>query len=132
MFPLPAGERVRVRAVKSVPFFLAASDHSSMAPRLIVTRAREQRQNMADSEKRLWHALRSRRFLGYKFRRQVPVGPFIADFACKSARLVIEIDGDSHGNDAREDGTPNGPGGWSVRAGASCASGQATCRGWMR
>ena len=72
-----------------------------MASRLIVTRAREQRQNMADCEKRLWYALRSRRFLGFKFRRQVPLGPFIADFTCKSARLLIEIDGDSHGNDAQ-------------------------------
>jgi len=57
---------------------------------------------MADCEKRLWYVLRSRRFLGYKFRRQVPIGPFIADFACKSARLVIEVDGGSHGNDAQE------------------------------
>jgi very-short-patch-repair endonuclease len=56
---------------------------------------------MADSEKCLWYALRSRRLLGYKFRRQVPIGPFIADFACKSAHLVIEVDGDSHGNDAQ-------------------------------
>jgi very-short-patch-repair endonuclease len=58
--------------------------------------------NMADSEKRLWAALRSRRFLGYKFRRQVPIGRFIADFACKSQRVVIEVDGDSHGDDASE------------------------------
>jgi len=57
---------------------------------------------MADSERRLWTALRSRRFLGYKFRRQVPIGPFIADFACRSRRLIIEIDGGSHGNDIQE------------------------------
>jgi len=57
---------------------------------------------MADSEKRLWTALRSRRFLGYKFRRQVPIGPFIADFACRSRRLIIEVDGGSHGNDVQE------------------------------
>jgi len=57
---------------------------------------------MADCEKRLWYTLRSRRFLGYKFRRQVPIGPFIADFACKSAHLIIEVDGDTHGNDVQE------------------------------
>lgn len=80
-FPLPAGERVRVRAVKRVLFLPGAPDHECMARRLLITRAREQRQNMADCEKRLWHILRSRRYLGYKFRRQVPIGPFIADFA---------------------------------------------------
>jgi very-short-patch-repair endonuclease len=73
-----------------------------MARRLLIARARDQRQNMADCEKRLWHILRSRRYLGYKFRRRVPIGPFIADFECISARLVIEVDGDSHGNDAQE------------------------------
>jgi very-short-patch-repair endonuclease len=51
---------------------------------------------MAESELRLWEALRSRRFEEAKFRRQVPIGPFIADFACKAARLVIEVDGDAH------------------------------------
>jgi len=69
---------------------------------LRVTRAREQRQIMSDSERRLWYHLRDRRFLAYKFRRQVPIGPFIADFACKSARLIIETDGDSHGYDDQE------------------------------
>jgi len=62
--------------------------------------AREQRHNIADSERRLWAALRSRRFGEQKFRRQVPIGPFIADFACKSARLVIEVDGGAHAPDA--------------------------------
>jgi very-short-patch-repair endonuclease len=66
---------------------------------LRVTRAREQRQILSDTERRLWYNLRDRRFLGYKFRRQVSIGPFIADFACKSARLIIETDGDRHGFD---------------------------------
>lgn len=57
---------------------------------------------MSDTERRLWRGLRDRRFLGYKFRRQVPIGPFIADFACKSARLVIETDGARHGFDDQE------------------------------
>jgi len=70
---------------------------------LRVTRAREQRQNLSDTERRLWYNLRDRRFLGYKFRRQVPVGPFIADFACKSARLIVETDGDSHGFDHQQE-----------------------------
>jgi len=54
-----------------------------MRPPLRVTRAREQRQIMSDTERRLWYNLRDRRFLDYKFPRQVPIGPFIADFAGK-------------------------------------------------
>ena len=56
---------------------------------------------MAPSERRLWTALRGRRFGEAKFRRQVPIGPFIADFACKEARLVIEVDGETHVDQAR-------------------------------
>ena len=44
----------------------------------------------------VWSRLRSRQLAGYKFRRQVPIGPYFADFACLSVRLVIEIDGDTH------------------------------------
>lgn len=44
----------------------------------------------------LWNKLRAGRFHGYKFRRQVPLGPYIADFLCAEAQLIIEIDGDSH------------------------------------
>ena len=67
-----------------------------------VIRAREQRQLMSDSESRLWAHLRNRRFAGYKFRRQLPIGPYIADFACKTARLIIETDGDQHGSDEQQ------------------------------
>jgi len=58
---------------------------------------------MSDTERRLWYNLRDRRFLDYKVRRQVPIGPFIADFACKSARLIIETDGDRHGFDDQQE-----------------------------
>jgi adenine-specific DNA-methyltransferase len=44
----------------------------------------------------MWSELRDRRLDGYKFRRQHPVGPFIADFACLEARLIVEIDGGQH------------------------------------
>src|SRR5665213_3352596 len=59
-------------------------------------RARELRQTMTDAERRLWSVLRDRRLLGYKFRRQRPIGPFIVDFACIERRLVIEADGGQH------------------------------------
>src|SRR3546814_8454866 len=47
-------------------------------------------------EKELWSVLRGGGLNGYKFRRQQRLGPFVADFVCQSARLVIEVDGDSH------------------------------------
>jgi very-short-patch-repair endonuclease len=51
---------------------------------------------MTDAERKVWYALRDRRFVQFKFRRQVPVGPYVADFACFEARLVIELDGGQH------------------------------------
>lgn len=59
-------------------------------------RARDLRANMTDAERRLWQGLRGRQLAGYKFRRQVPIGPYIVDFACLEARLVIEVDGGQH------------------------------------
>ncbi|HEY7899853.1 MAG TPA: DUF559 domain-containing protein, partial [Caulobacteraceae bacterium] len=47
-------------------------------------------------EHRLWSILRNRQLDGRKFRRQVPIGPYYADFACHEARLVIELDGAQH------------------------------------
>jgi very-short-patch-repair endonuclease len=49
-------------------------------------------------EKRLWRRLRARQLDGARFRRQVPLGPFIADFVCLEAKLVIEVDGALHAN----------------------------------
>ncbi|WP_345790784.1 endonuclease domain-containing protein [Devosia litorisediminis] len=61
-----------------------------------VQRARQLRKSMPPSEARLWNALRELKPLGHHFRRQVPLGPYYADFASHRARLVIEVDGDSH------------------------------------
>jgi len=58
--------------------------------------ARSLRRRPAEHETRLWGLLRDRRLVGYKFRRQVPIGPYVADFACLDARLVIELDGSQH------------------------------------
>jgi len=57
-------------------------------------RARALRARMTNAERKLWFALRDRRFASFKFGRQVPVGPFIADFVCYNARVVI--DGGQH------------------------------------
>ena len=61
--------------------------------------ARAQRRAMPPAEVKLWSHIR-REQLGWKFRRQVPVGPYYADFACLALRLLIECDGDQHGRDA--------------------------------
>ena len=59
-------------------------------------RARRLRKDMTQAERALWDALRNRRFLGLKIRRQVPIGPFIADFYCADHRLFIDAGGSSH------------------------------------
>ncbi len=56
---------------------------------------------MRDAEHRLWSVLRNRR-IGAKFRRQVPIGPFIVDFAAINERIVIEVDGGQHAESERD------------------------------
>lgn len=58
--------------------------------------AREMRHDGAPAEQRLWKCLRDRQLNGYKFRRQRPIGRYVADFVCVDERLIIELDGDSH------------------------------------
>ncbi len=53
---------------------------------------------MTGPEKKLWHELKAHRAGGAHFRRQVPLGPYIADFACHHAKLIVEVDGDQHGS----------------------------------
>ncbi|RWC02302.1 MAG: endonuclease domain-containing protein [Mesorhizobium sp.] len=57
---------------------------------------RSMRRESTEAEDRLWHELRGRRLDRIKFRRQVPIGRFIADFVCAEARLIVEIDGSQH------------------------------------
>jgi very-short-patch-repair endonuclease len=59
-------------------------------------RARGLRAANVSSETKLWSHLRSRRLGGLKFLRQVPIGPYFADFLCREARLIIEVDGGTH------------------------------------
>jgi very-short-patch-repair endonuclease len=61
-----------------------------------IARARSLRKNASESEKRVWKALRLLRHEGLHFRRQPPIGPNYPDFACHRAKLIIELDGDSH------------------------------------
>ena len=59
-------------------------------------KARGLRGQMTDAELLLWQHLRGRRFQDFKFRRQRPLGPYILDFVCLEAGLVIEVDGGQH------------------------------------
>ena len=78
--PLALWERVRVRVF-----------HMDMR-----SRARELRRASTDAERAFWRQVRDRGLGGHKFRRQVPIGPYIADFLCLEARLIIEFDGGHH------------------------------------
>jgi very-short-patch-repair endonuclease len=62
---------------------------------MVSERARYLRGHPTEAERRLWTVLR-RRQLGFRFRRQVPIRPFVADFVCLSERLIIEVDGGQH------------------------------------
>lgn len=72
----------------------------------LLNRARAMRREPTFAEARLWKLLRDRRLAGLKFRRQVPIGTYIADFLCLDPRLVVEADGPRHQDpdyDARRD-----------------------------
>ena len=64
--------------------------------RRLLSFARTMRREPTRDEAALWRAVRTKQIDGLKFRRQVPIGPFIADFFCPAARLVVEIDGATH------------------------------------
>ena len=68
---------------------------------MVNTRARSLRKAPTDAERALWRALRGRQMDGLRFRRQHPLGPYIADFVCLERRLVIEVDGGQHGEPAQ-------------------------------
>jgi very-short-patch-repair endonuclease len=75
-----------------------------MRTRDIPTTARAQRLRAAhtDAERKLWHRLRDRRLSEAKFVRQAPVGPYFADFACREAKLIVELDGSQHVDSAHD------------------------------
>ncbi|MBW8812148.1 MAG: endonuclease domain-containing protein [Caulobacterales bacterium] len=66
-------------------------------------RARSLRRRQTPTEERLWEALRGSRLEGWKWRRQVPVGPFIVDFICLEAALAVELDGGIHAQQVERD-----------------------------
>jgi very-short-patch-repair endonuclease len=67
-----------------------------------LAQAKRLRSNMTDAERRLWYRLRAHRFDGYKFKRQVPIGRYVVDFACLRRKLIIEVDGGQHADNPRD------------------------------
>ena len=74
-----------------------------MTPSKKIGVARRLRQRETRQEREIWRLLRNRQAMGLKFRRQHPIGPDVADFACPEAKLAIEIDGYWHQNRTAED-----------------------------
>ncbi|WP_348630259.1 endonuclease domain-containing protein [Rhizobium sp. NXC14] len=109
---LPAGEKGRVD-VAAPPFSprgegARRADEGAPGAKKIIKQdirkhranktdqARTLRRNETEEEYHLWSDVRARRLNGYKFARQVPLGPFIVDFLCREKRLIVEVDGFQH------------------------------------
>jgi len=65
--------------------------------------ARSLRSNSTDAERLIWRSLRNRTLFDCKFRRQYPIGPYIADFVCIEKRLIVELDGGQHVDNVMQD-----------------------------
>jgi len=68
-------------------------------PSRTLEHAHSLRRTSTDAEHKLWHRLRAGRLNGFKFRRQHPIPPYIVDFVCLQARVILELDGSQHGDD---------------------------------
>lgn len=67
-----------------------------------LAKAKRLRRDMTDAERKLWTALRGSKLNSAKFRRQQPIGPFVADFVCQEHRLIIEADGGQHADNSSD------------------------------
>jgi len=65
--------------------------------------ARKLRNNPTEVEQRLWSRLRRKQIESHRFRRQAPLGPYVADFVCFAARLIVEVDGGQHADQVARD-----------------------------
>ena len=74
---------------------------ADVAPRRLTGVARKLRHDMTDAERKLWSRIRAHQ-LGAHFRRQAPLGSYVLDFVCFSARLVIEVDGGQHADSGQD------------------------------
>jgi very-short-patch-repair endonuclease len=69
----------------------------------LLERAKELRSGQTEAEQRLWYHLRANRFMGLKFRRQRPMGQYIVAFVCQECKLIVEVDGGQHQENAAYD-----------------------------
>ena len=65
-------------------------------------RAQQLRNNPTEAERRLWRHLSRRQLNGFKFSRQMPVGPYICDFLCRERKLIVDVDGGQHAESTRD------------------------------
>ncbi|HEY9826073.1 MAG TPA: type ISP restriction/modification enzyme, partial [Stenomitos sp.] len=109
--PSPAGEGLGERAIanplESIDPLVYLSGARRNIPEALLQRARALRQQQTPAEKILWECLRANRLNNAKFRRQHNIGPYIADFYCSAAKLVIELDGEIHQTQKDRDGDRN-------------------------
>jgi very-short-patch-repair endonuclease len=70
---------------------------------ILLARARAMRHERIPAERLVWQCVRNRQLGGWKFRRQAPIGCFVADFYCHELKLIVELDGDSHVGQADAD-----------------------------
>jgi very-short-patch-repair endonuclease len=75
---------------------VAKDDRNRLRAGGAAQRARKLRHQATYPERKLWQILRNRQIAGLKFRRQYPIGPYVADFCCTEAKLIVEVDGNSH------------------------------------
>ena len=86
-------------ALRSKAVLLVSTPVMSVTPRRTTRRAQLLRKTPSEAEKRLWGFLRDRRLNDFKFVRQAPLGPYFADFLCRERKLIVEVDGVTHGDD---------------------------------
>jgi very-short-patch-repair endonuclease len=77
--------------------------HKEYSPKYVIQLAQKLRQEMTETEKILWGELGSKKLDGLRFRKQHPIGRYIADFCCPSTKLIIEVDGEIHASQKEYD-----------------------------
>ncbi len=98
--PLPHAGEGRGEGIPRTPAGSHSITFPSLDPRLLAN-APALRGTLTDAERLLWALLRNRRLADLKFRRQLPVAPYVVDFACLSIGLAVELDGGQHAEDAQ-------------------------------
>ena len=102
-YPLPRLRgRVREGEHEIAAMTELKNDPTWQVTRTMRSRARSLRRDLTNAERRIWSALRAHRLDGAGFRRQKPIGPYIADFVCEASKLIVELDGGQHFDAANE------------------------------